>query len=137
VIPFTVEANPATSSRGAAIEISSAGRVPITQAAQPPPPPPPPAPTPSPAPSPGPGPSPPPPPPDQQENQVEIKGEVFFLLGQCPDLGFTLSGRIVRTNEETQFKGLRCTDMRNGRKVKVKGVARNDGIVIATEVRKD
>jgi hypothetical protein len=62
---------------------------------------------------------------------------VFFLTGSCPDLGFILSGRVVRTTADTEFKGLKCSDMRNGRSVRVKGVVRTDGIVIATEVRKD
>lgn len=136
-IPFTVDPNPDNSSRGAAIEVSSAGTFSVTQAAQPPPPPPL-APAPSPAPSPGPGPSPePPPPPPQDQQEVDIKGDVSLLLGACPDVGFLLSGRAVRTNADTRFKGMRCSDMQNGRKVRVKGVVQNDGIVIATEVRKD
>jgi hypothetical protein len=62
---------------------------------------------------------------------------VSFVLGECPDLGFLLSGRAVRTNADTRYKGMRCTDVQNGRQVRVKGVVQNDGIVIATEVRKD
>lgn len=62
---------------------------------------------------------------------------MLFLTGSCPDLGFILSGRVVRTTADTEFRGFKCSDMRNGRSVRVKGVVRTDGIVIATEVRKD
>ncbi|MGE5816202.1 MAG: BACON domain-containing protein [Acidobacteriota bacterium] len=135
VIPFSVDQNPQTTSRGGAIEVSNAGQVSVTQAAQPPPPPPPP-PASGPSPSPGPTPDPGPTPPGSGEH-IELKGQVQFLIGSCPDLGFLLSDRAVRTNSDTDFKGMKCSDVRNGRTVNVKGVVRNDGIVIATEVRKD
>jgi hypothetical protein len=106
-----------------------------------PPPPPPPAPPAAPGPTPNPPPTPPPTPtpdpPGGTGELIELNGQVLFLIGSCPDLGFMLSGRAVRTNSDTEFKGLKCSDMRNGRNVKIKGVVRNDGIVIATEIRKD
>jgi hypothetical protein len=135
-IPFSVDANPQTTERGGTIDVSNAGQVAVTQAAQPPPPPPPPtAPDPT-TPAPGPSPAPNPPPPSGGQS-IELKGEVVFLVGRCPDLGFLLSLQAVRTNSDTEFKGLKCSDMENGRKVKVEGVVRNDGIVIATVVKKD
>jgi hypothetical protein len=140
-IPFTVDPNPGTSPRGGAIEISNAGLVSVTQAAQPPPPPPA-APSPSPGPSPTPTPTPtpvptPPTPPDDAGEEVELRGAVSLVTGDCPGLTFTLSGRIVQTDENTDFKGLHCRDLKDGRKVKVKGVVRNDGIVLATKIEKD
>lgn len=128
-IPFSVDANPQTTERGGTIDVSNAGQVAVTQAAQPPPTAPDPAP-------PDPSPTPNPPPPSGGES-IELKGEVVFLVGRCPDLGFVVSLRAVRTNSDTAFKGLKCSDMENGRKVKVEGVVRNDGIVIATVVKKD
>lgn len=134
IIAFSVDANPQTATRDGAIEVANAGQVSVTQAPQPPPPPV----APNPDPNPLPEPPPPPAPGDPGAAQViEIKGEVSFLIGQCPDLGFMLAARIVRTTADTEFKGLKCGDLRNGRNVKVKGVVRNDGIVMATEVRKD
>jgi len=67
---------------------------------------------------------------------VDLKGKISFLIGRCPDLGFTLSGRIVRTDANTEFKGLKCADLKNGKNVRVKGVVRTDGIVMATRVQK-
>ena len=133
-IPFSVDANPQTTERGGTIDVSNAGQVAVTQAAQPPPPPPPPNPGP---PGPGPSPTPNPPPPSGGGESIELTGEVTLLVGSCPDLGFLLSLRAVRTNSGTEFKGLKCSDLKNGRKVKVEGVVRNDGIVIATVVKKD
>jgi hypothetical protein len=120
VIPFTVEANPQTSSRGGAIEVSNAGQIAVTQAAQPPAPPPA---APAPGPSPGPTPPSPPTPPEDSARKIEIKGEISFLVGRCPDLSFMLDGRIVRTDANTDFKGLKCTDLRNGRNVRVRSRA--------------
>jgi hypothetical protein len=73
-------------------------------------------------------------PPTQEE--IDIKGEISLLIGRCPDVGFLLSGRVVRTNAETDFK-IKCSDLKNGREVKVKGVVRNDGVVLATRIQKD
>lgn len=148
VLPFTVDPNPLTSSRGGAIQVSDAGQISVTQAAQPPPPPPPPPAAPGPAPTPPPGPTPeptptpplpppPPPPPEDSGQEVDLRGEISFLVGLCPDLGFLLSGRMVRTDEDTEFKGLKCQDLSNGSDIRVKGVVRNDGIVMATRVQKD
>lgn len=135
VIPFTVDSNPQTSSRDGAIEISNAGQVAVSQAAQPPPPPPPTSPAPDPAPGPSPGPG--PPPPADSGQSIDLDGEVSLLLGVCPNLTFTVSQRLVQTDADTNFKGMRCSDMRNGRAVHVKGVVRSDGIVMATEVKRD
>jgi len=132
-IPFTVDQNTQPSARGGAIQVSNATEVSVTQAAPPPPPPTPPAPKP---PAPAPVPTPPLPPEDSGK-PIDLKGKVSGLTGQCPSLAFMVSARIVRTTTDTDFKDLRCNDLRDGREVRVKGVVQADGIVIATKVQKD
>ena len=141
-ITYRVDENNAFESRGGAIQVSSAGAVSITQEGEPPPPPPPPpppaspSPQPSPVPSPGPGPTPTPPVPDAGR-RVDIEGAIVGLSGSCPNISFTVAARLVRTNADTEFKEKRCTELRNGTKVKVRGVVQPDGSIIATRVEKD
>jgi hypothetical protein len=60
-----------------------------------------------------------------------------LLIGLCPDIDFSLSGRLVRATKDTEYKKLSCSNLRNGSAVKVTGVVGTDGIVIATKIEKD
>lgn len=155
VLAFRVEENNAYQSRTAAIQVTNAGQVAITQAAEPPPPPPPPpppapapqpspipAPAPSPNPAPTPPPVPPPPPPPTPApdagRTIEFSGRISGLSGTCPTISFSVGDRLVRTTAATDFKGKDgCRNLENGTKVKVKGVVQLDGSIAATRVEKD
>jgi hypothetical protein len=69
--------------------------------------------------------------------QVELDGSVASLAGSCPNLSFRVRGQRVVTNSATIFDDGRCTDIRNGRSVEVRGRRQPDGSVLATRVEVD
>lgn len=66
-----------------------------------------------------------------------MEGEVSSLQGSCPNLQFVVSQRVIRTNAATEFKKLKCGEIRNGTDVKAKGAVQADGSILATRVEKD
>lgn len=90
----------------------------------------PPAPAP-PSPSP-PAPTPPPAPPSPET--VEFEGWVLVRSGDCPNIGFLVSGRAVVTNGLTEFKKGRCRDLSIGDYVKVRGTVVTGNPVTADRV---
>lgn len=137
-VRFAVDQNSATQARDAAIQVSNGEQIAVHQEALPPPPPPAPAPSPSPSPSPsGPAPAPSPAPDPDTGRTLEVEGEVSSLQGSCPNLQFVVSQRVIRTNAATEFRKLKCGEIRNGTDVKAKGVVQADGSILATRVEKD
>jgi hypothetical protein len=72
---------------------------------------------------------------DDDDDANEVKGAVSGLTGTCPDLTFSIGTRVVRTSSATVFDD-RCTDIRNGVRVEVKGTRANDTFT-ATRVEVD
>jgi Domain of unknown function (DUF5666)/Viral BACON domain/Putative binding domain, N-terminal len=66
--------------------------------------------------------------------QVEIKGSVAVMVGSCPGLTLTVSGRIVVTDSETKFKRGSCEHIQLGAAVTIKGQVLADGRIRAIEV---
>jgi Domain of unknown function (DUF5666)/Putative binding domain, N-terminal/Viral BACON domain len=66
---------------------------------------------------------------------ISLRGDVSGLSGECPNLTFTVDGRLVRTSGATSFD--RCDRVRNGREVMVDGLLQVDGSVLALRVRDD
>jgi hypothetical protein len=149
-IPFRVEANAALSGREGGIAIGGS-QLPIAQqAAPPPPPPPPPPPTPAPpsptppAPAPAPTPPPPtpppptpPPPPPPGTDEVRLEGEVRSLTLICPVRAFFVAGEPIVTSFATDYRKMDCEDLREGRRVKVRGIRQLNGVVLATRIERD
>jgi hypothetical protein len=67
---------------------------------------------------------------------IELRGEISALAGQCPNLTFTVDGRVVRTNAVTVFDD-RCDRIRNRRDYIVSGLVQLDGTVLAVRVREN
>jgi hypothetical protein len=65
---------------------------------------------------------------------IELDGRVSSLTGSCPSLTFTLEGRTVRTNAQTDFRKGSCSKLENNDRVEVEGVPQADGSVLATRV---
>jgi hypothetical protein len=61
---------------------------------------------------------------------------VAGLGGACPNLRFTLRGRLVQTDQNTDFD-TSCGRLDNGDDVIVDGIVRPDNSVLATRVRRD
>jgi hypothetical protein len=67
--------------------------------------------------------------------QVELRGQMSALSGVCPNVMFTLEGRLVRTNSQTDFDE-RCDRLEDGRNIRVNGVVQLDASVLSTRVRR-
>jgi hypothetical protein len=83
----------------------------------------------NPAPPPAPGPTPSP--------TVEVSGRAENVAGRCPAIRFELSDTAVATNGDTDFRNLKCTDVKKGVRLTVQGVVQPDGTVLASQVRKN
>ena len=53
-----------------------------------------------------------------------MKGKLDHLVGTCPDVWFTVKGRLVHATFLTEYKhkDKTCDDLKNGRDVTVTGV---------------
>jgi hypothetical protein len=90
------------------------------------------SPGPSPAPAPGPAPAPPPPPSAGQE--VNLEGIVIGVAGKCPNISFTIGGRLVEASRDTEYKRGKCQDVSSGDSAKVTGIQDANGVVGATRI---
>jgi Viral BACON domain len=70
--------------------------------------------------------------------EIQLRGDVSNLTGSCPSLRFTAENYVVTTNIGTDFVKSKCTDVRNGREVDVRGYKQPGGTLAAArvEVRK-
>jgi hypothetical protein len=73
---------------------------------------------------------------DDRDEANEVKGLVSALTGTCPAVTFTVGTTVVHTGSATVFDD-RCTDIRNGVRVEVKGTRMNDGTFTAARVELD
>lgn len=55
----------------------------------------------------------------------------------CPTLAFTVDGQQVVTDQQTDFRGVKCRDLTNGIRVKVRGFRQATGVVLATRIDRD
>jgi hypothetical protein len=67
------------------------------------------------------------------DDDVEIRGEVENLKGTCPNLSFTIDGEKITTSSKTEFDDGSCESIRNGMRVEVEGHLK-DGKLVAHEV---
>jgi hypothetical protein len=73
---------------------------------------------------------------NDRDEANEVRGTVSALSGTCPALTFIVNTRLVRTGSATVFDD-RCTDLRDGARVEVKGTRANDGTFTAARVEVD
>jgi hypothetical protein len=64
---------------------------------------------------------------------------VSSLQGACPNITFSVSGRKVIADRDTEFRKSECGAVKNGTSIQVKGTTQPDGSVRAAqiEVKKD
>lgn len=79
------------------------------------------------APAPAPAPAPP-------GAMIEIEGVITGLTGTCPNLSFSVGGRAVVTNSQTDFERITCAAVANGIEVEVNGSVQANGTIMAQEV---
>jgi trimeric autotransporter adhesin len=73
----------------------------------------------------------------ERAEEITFDGRISGMSGSCPNLRFTVAGRIVTTDRETEFRDGKCSDARNGDDVRVKGFRQPDGTVHARRVEFD
>jgi hypothetical protein len=78
----------------------------------------------------------PPPPVPLPGNTVEVSGKAQSVSGHCPSIQFDLGGTTIATNGDTDFRNLKCTDVKKGVRLTVQGLAQSNGAVLATQVSK-
>ncbi len=67
--------------------------------------------------------------------EVERIGAIDTLRGSCPNISFSINGRIFFTNHLTEFRDRSCTQLREGHNVEAKGHTQSNGQVLAERVR--
>jgi hypothetical protein len=104
-----------------------------------------PTPTPTPGPGPGPGPGGPGPGPGPEGpgptnpiptpvRAIELEGKVEAVSGSCPALTFRLEGHIVYTTSDTRWSEGSCKNLKNKKKVELRGQLMSDQRVRADRV---
>ncbi len=66
--------------------------------------------------------------------RIDPEDEISGLMGSCPNLRFTVDSYTVTTDAETEYVKGKCSDVRNGRKLKVWGYLQADGTLAADRV---
>jgi hypothetical protein len=66
--------------------------------------------------------------------RVEFAGIVSGLGGQCPNVSFSLAGRSVAADRDTDFRRGNCRDLSNGDRVSVRGTTTATGAVAAERI---
>ena len=73
---------------------------------------------------------------EKDDDANEVKGTVSALTGTCQAVTFNLGTLVVKTSSATIFED-RCTDIKEGVRVEVKGTRAADGTFTATRVEVD
>ena len=66
--------------------------------------------------------------------EIRLEGRVSAISGSCPSLTFTVENQVVRTDSQTEYRHGRCSDVRNDRKVDVRGYIQADGRLLLDRV---
>jgi hypothetical protein len=74
--------------------------------------------------------------PTPTPSPVLVTGKAQSISGRCPAIRFNLGRTSVATNSDTDFRNLKCTDVKKGVMLAVRGIAQPNGGVLATEVTK-
>jgi Viral BACON domain/Domain of unknown function (DUF5666)/Putative binding domain, N-terminal len=74
--------------------------------------------------------------PTPSPSRVQVTGKAQSISGRCPAIRFDLGGTSIATNSDTDFRNLKCTDVKKGVRLAVQGIAQPNGGVLATDVTK-
>jgi uncharacterized protein DUF5666 len=73
----------------------------------------------------------------ERAEEIKVEGKISGLSGSCPNLRFTVQNRLIATDRDTDFKGAKCSEARNGNAVIVTGLRQSDGSIDARRVEFD
>jgi hypothetical protein len=65
-----------------------------------------------------------------------LSGTIASVSGSCPTVALVIAGRLVVTDRETEYKKLKCGDLRPGLTVEVNGTQRSDGSLLAQKIER-
>ena len=69
--------------------------------------------------------------------EVTFSGTITNLSGSCPNRSFSMSGMTIVANGGTNYPGKdECSDLRDGRAARVRGIGQADGSIRATRIDK-
>jgi hypothetical protein len=66
--------------------------------------------------------------------EIKVVDEISGLTGSCPSLRFRVDDYTVTTSAETEFKGGKCSDVKNGKEADVRGYKQPGGTLAAVRV---
>ena len=67
---------------------------------------------------------------------IQFSGDVQSVSGHCPNIRIAIGDRVVDTNSDTDFKGLKCSDVKKHVSLRIDGVTQTDSSVLATVIRR-
>jgi hypothetical protein len=73
----------------------------------------------------------------KEAQEIHLRGRLSGLTGTCPALQFTVGTQVVKTDRNTEFKKMDCSEIRNGIDVDVRGFRQPDGSLLARRVELD
>jgi hypothetical protein len=60
------------------------------------------------------------------------------VAGTCPEVTFRIGGQtLFYTTADTRYDDVRCSDLRNGMSVEIKGTLMSDGRIRADQIERD
>ena len=67
---------------------------------------------------------------DDEDNEADVEGTVSnFGNSSCPGITFTIGSTNVTADQNTTYRRISCSAIKNGLKVEVEGTRKNDGIL--------
>ena len=67
-------------------------------------------------------------------SETQVEGEMVAVKGSCPVLTFSVAGTTIWMNSTTVLNGLSGSQLANGTMVRVSGLRRGDGSILASAI---
>jgi Domain of unknown function (DUF5666) len=74
---------------------------------------------------------------DNDQNEAELKGALGTVTGSCPSISSSVGTTKFTTSSSTKFDEVSCSALKSGDMVEVKGTKGSNGIVAATEIKRE
>ena len=67
---------------------------------------------------------------------IQFTGDVDRVSGHCPNITIAVGDQTVETNADTDFRGLKCSDVKKHVTLGIEGVTQSDNSVLARVIRR-
>lgn len=68
------------------------------------------------------------------KNETRVEGAMVAVKGSCPLITFFVAGTMIWMDNATVLNGLSCAQLVNGTMVRVSGLRRQDGSILASAI---